>query len=937
MAIGRDLEIDRGWEYLATRGGVGPVAVLIEGDPGIGKSAVWTAIAARASEAGARILAARPAEPETAVSYSAMGDLLVDVTADDLARLPVPQRRALEVASLRIEPTQPIDDVRVVGTGMASLLRSLAQEQQVVIAIDDVQWLDPPSSRALTYGLRRLTSTRVAALLTRRANGFGVPPLGLGGLGQDVVERVALGPLSAADLAQIVEDRLRLALNRSQARRLHALSRGNALLAIEMARVVARAGDDSEVWRELKLSTDISALIADRVRVLPPKSRLALAAAAAVPDPRLELIADVLGSARGAKAALAPAVRSGVVDIDESRIRFEHPLLAAAAYGALSERDRAGLQRTLAAIVVDPEARARHLAQAGAEAHDGDAATISAGAQRASERGAQDAAADLAEAALRLTPLDDPLLVGQRTMAAATYLARSGELHRARELCERLLPSIGGGPPRVALLRLIGEIHLQEDSIVEGIERLEQAAAEAGAAPEQRLPIDLLLTYALVNELRPRDAVAHARRAVSDARRLAIPPLIATALAVGELSRFFAGLQPRTARTEEALAIESAGGGGPALFRPSLIVGMLETVIGRHQAADARFRAVADDARVLGDEASLVPALMYVSWNAVFCGDVESAAQAANEAADVARSSATPIAMAHALTATSRIALIRGNTDEARSQASLALDLYRQASATAYAILPLGVLASLAWATDDAATAIGLLSETLDRHLHAGFTLAMHPFAADLLEAEISVGRIDRAEGLIHAFASCGGPRGGFARSAAHRGRALLLAREGRLSEALTAIERALGALDLIDPLPNELARTLLVKGRIERRMKRRAAARATFEATLALFERLSARLWIERTRAEIDRIGGPAPNELSPAEMRVATLAARGLTNRQVAELAFVTPKSVEGILERVYSKLGIHSRAELGAWAASRVEPGGDQPHATSQTRAR
>lgn len=924
MAIGRDFEVERGWGHLAARGQGGPAAVLIEGEPGIGKSAVWMAIADRAADAGARILTARPAEPETAVSYSALGDLLIDVTTDELAGLPEPQRRALEVASLRIEPTRPVDDVRLVGTALSSLLRSLALRRHVVIAIDDVHWLDLASSRALAYCLRRVASPGVGALLTRRMNGATGPPLGLGQPGSHDVERVALGPLSPADLARIVEDRLHLALNRGQARRLHALSRGNVLLGIEMARVVARAGDDADVWHELALSTDISGLIADRLRGLAPRSRLALAAAAAVADPRVDIVAGLLGSERSARAALAPAVRSGVIHVDGSRIRFDHPLLAAAAYGALPDRDRADLQRTLADIVVDPEARARHLAQAHAEPHAEAAAAIAAGAQRASERGAQDAAADLAEAALRLTPRDDSSLLGQRTMAAAIYIARSGELRRARELCERLLPSVAGGPPRVALLRLIGEIHVQEDSMAEAVERLEEAAVEAGGAPDERLPIDLLLTYALINELRPREAVMHARRAVSDARRLAIPPLIATALAVLELSRFFVGLRPRASRTEEALAMEPEGSGGPALFRPSLIVGTLETMSGRHRAAGVKLEKVAAEARVLGDEASLVPALMYVSWNATFAGDMDSATRAATEAIAVARASETPIATAHALTAMSRVALVHGDVDQARSQASLAVDLYRQAGATAYAILPLGVLASLAWAADDAVTTAALLREMLDQHIEAGFNVAMHPFVADLLEAEVALGHVDRAERLMHGFTTAGGSRGRLPRSIADRGRALLLAREGRLSEALGAIDRALTALGSIDPMPYERARTLFVKGRIERRMKRRAAARTTLEEARALFGDLGARLWIERTRAEITRIGGPAPNGLSPAEMQVATLAARGLTNRQVAEQAFVTPKSVEGILERVYAKLGIHSRAELGAWAASRAGEG-------------
>jgi DNA-binding CsgD family transcriptional regulator len=920
VTIGRVREVE-GWSARLTDGlRSGPTAVLIEGEPGVGKTTVWASVVDHASVRGIRVLRSRPSEPETAVSYSAVGDLMTDIADGQLASLPEPQRRALEIACLRREPVRPVDDVRLIGTALASVLRTVTRSEPVVLAIDDAQWLDLPSASALTYGLRRLAGERLGVLLTRRSNGSPEPPLGLGDPSSWSLERAELGPLDPGPLAELIKARLGLELSRRRSRRLHALSGGNPLLALEMARAVAGADDDAGIWRALARSADIASVIGRRIAIQPPRTRLALAAAAALSEPSLDQIASVLGSARSAAIALRNAESAAIVHLDGRRIRFEHPLLAAASYGALGEAERFRLQRILADTVADPEVRARHLALGHSEPDEQAAAAISAGAQRASARGAQDAAADLAEAALRLTPPDDLPAVGQRTMAAAVHHARAGELRRARWLCEQLLPSVPAGHLRSGILRLIGESHLQEESFSEGVEALRQAAAEAGDDPEVRLPIDLRLAYALVNGLRPHDARVHGRRAAADARRISSGPLIAIGLAVEEITRFFVGRPARPAALERALALEARDSEEPALLRPSLIVGLIDCVTGRHRRAKALFAGIVDAARTLGDDASLVPALMYESWAAVLCGEIDAARSSAEEAASVAHTAGTPIARAHALLATGRVAVLVEEGETARSDALLAEELYRAAGATSDVLLPIGLRSSLAWALDDAASTVSILGGPLEEHLAAGFTVAMHAFVVDLLEAHIALGNEREARELVRRFEAAAGHGGPFQASVAGRGRALLLAREGRLREALAEVEDALRELTKIDPLPYEVARTLLVKGRIERRMKRRASARTTLEAARDGFAGLGARHWVARTEAELDRIGGPAPDELTPAERRVAELAARGLTNKQVAVQAFVTPKSVEGILDRVYGKLGIHSRAELGAWAAAR-----------------
>ena len=153
-----------------------------------------------------------------------------------------------------------------------------------------------------------------------------------------------------------------------------------------------------------------------------------------------------------------------------------------------------------------------------------------------------------------------------------------------------------------------------------------------------------------------------------------------------------------------------------------------------------------------------------------------------------------------------------------------------------------------------------------------------------------------------------------WAEASAGRCEGMILATEGDLEGALAAYERALGVHERL-PQPFDLARTLLAQGITQRRAKRRRAARETLERALAVFEELGATLWAEKTRSELARVAGRAPSggELTPSELRLAQLVAEGRSNKEAAAALYVTPKTVETKLSRIYAKLGIHSRAEL------------------------
>jgi DNA-binding CsgD family transcriptional regulator len=201
-------------------------------------------------------------------------------------------------------------------------------------------------------------------------------------------------------------------------------------------------------------------------------------------------------------------------------------------------------------------------------------------------------------------------------------------------------------------------------------------------------------------------------------------------------------------------------------------------------------------------------------------------------------------------------------------------------------------------------------------------------FLPDEIEALVALGEIERAEALLDVFEAGARRRDRpWAIAASARCRGLIEASRGDHAAALASLERALAEHERSD-VPFQLGRTLLVKGRVHRRNKEKRAARESLEQALAIFERLGTPLWAEQARSDLGRVGlrPPAPTGLTATEERVAELAASGLTNRKIAETVFLTPKSVEAVIARIYRKLGVGSRAELATAMAERRSSSGD-----------
>ena len=423
LVVGREQERAVVDALLAARSG----ALLLCGEPGIGKTVLWEQGVRGAEEGGWTVLVHRSARAETAFAFAGLSDLLAPVVDEALDGLPAPRRRALEVALLLAEPHDGrAPDVRAIGLALLDVLRALAARGPVLLALDDVQWLDVSSAAVMSVALRRLGDEPVAVLGTMRTEAGAVVPEALAGM---PLERLTLEPLDLAAVHRLLRDRLGLELPRPQLARIHRAAGGNPYFGLELARDGGEHVPDS-----------LHEVLGHRLDRLPPDVLALLLDAAALATPTVQLV--------DGHAALAVAVDEGIVRLDGDQIRFAHPLLASLVYDRALPWDRRAAHARLAGLVTDLEERARHLSlAAGDEVHAGLAAQLEHAGRRAANRGAPAAAAELLELAVRHSPTQER---GDRLQTAAGFHHVSGDLRRAcrsTSHCSRTCPVAPDGPP----------------------------------------------------------------------------------------------------------------------------------------------------------------------------------------------------------------------------------------------------------------------------------------------------------------------------------------------------------------------------------------------------------------------------------------------------------------------------------------------------------
>ncbi|HMI68930.1 MAG TPA: AAA family ATPase [Solirubrobacteraceae bacterium] len=308
----------------------GPAGFVIEGEPGIGKSTLWFTAVAAARERGLLVVSSRPAEAERGLTHVGLGDLFEETLADVAPLLSTPRRRALEIALLREEAANDPVDHRALGVAVRDVLHLLSERKPILLAVDDVQWLDPSSSSALAFALRRLAASPVLVLLARRL-AHGAEPSGLEqALDAERVQRLRVGPLSVGALHRLLHDRSGRSFARQTLLRIHEWSGGNPFFALELARVL---DGDIDPLEPLPVPETLDELVRARLAGLPAATRDALALASALGTPS----ASLLERAGVAADMLAPAADAHVIERENGSIRFTHPLLSSVLYGDLGE------------------------------------------------------------------------------------------------------------------------------------------------------------------------------------------------------------------------------------------------------------------------------------------------------------------------------------------------------------------------------------------------------------------------------------------------------------------------------------------------------------------------------------------------------------------------------------------------------------------------
>jgi len=896
---------------------------VLQGEAGVGKTTLWTAGLEEAGNRGLRVLEARPAESETALSFSGLGDLLDPVLDEALAHLPAGQKRALSRALVLEEVAGPAPDPHAVGVAVLSAMRALADERPVLVAVDDVQWLDAASSGALAYAARRLRAESVGVLLARRA------PLASTLLDElrrsfpaECFTEVDVGPLDVGALHHVVHDHLGFALPRPLLAEVHQASGGNPFYALEIVRMLRRSGLSVEAGQPLPVPESLHELVHGRLQALSPESRDYLLAAAALSHPTVSLVEAATAVTRD--VGLVPALEARIVELDADRIRFTHPLLAAGAYETADPRRRAEVHARLAELVDDPEARGRHLAASVTQPDEAVAAALEEAARHARARGAPRPAALLLDRARELTPSDRPEEALRRAVDAAYLHFESGDSPRAEAQLRDVIGRLDAGRARAtALVRLArvrsyeaqaeaADLFLQAVDEADG-DRVILARAHEGVA-------------SCLFRLRERleDAVEHAELAVGLALDLGDESLAAEALSTQVLPETLLGRTTAAATTQRALAFQETAKDLRVLAQPLFNAAVHWWWTDALEKSRDALAEMLQRSRELGDESSAPYVLVLLGQVESALGDLESALAHAAEGQELSEQSGQDTLFAYHLALESLVEAQRGRVEPARAAALRALERVPETGGRPAELVATGAVGHLELALGDPEAAVARLEPAIDfvRREAFGEPAAMR-FVVDHIEGLIELGRQDEAAELLDWYE--GNARRlerASALAACFRCRGLLAAQAGVLDDAVGAYEEALEWHGRVE-IPLDRGRTLLALGAAQRRAKRRREGRETLETALEIFGRIGTELWSERARSELRRISGRAatPGALTPAEERVAALVAEGKTNREVAAALFLSERTVEGHLSHVFGKLGVRSRTELARVLASRA----------------
>jgi len=901
--LGRAVETDALEGVLAAiRDGLSGVLVL-RGEAGVGKTALLDWAARQAGDV--QVARVAGAEAEMDMGFAGLHQLLVPFLSG-LDGLPTPQRQALGSAFGLVDGPPP--DRFLVGMAALTLLTDAAATQPVLCLVDDAQWLNQVSIEVLGFVARRLYAEPVGMVFASREVEeravvlTGLPELTIGGLGEEAVHEL----LATSAAAQV---------DRQVSFRIAADTAGNPLALVELAAELTAAelsGAEPLDW-PLRFRGRLEELYRSRVRALPGGTQTLLLLAAADPTGEPALIWN-------AARTLGIDPEAGqVAEVErlvswEPRVRFRHPLIRSAAYYAALAAARRGAHQALAAVTdpeVDPDRRAWHLAEAAAGPDEQVAAELERLADRARSRGGWGSSAAFLERAAALTPDEDHQ--ARRMLAAAENRLVAGEALAARELLGLATPRLADGPARARARRLEGKSLYAAGQMPEATSVLLDAARMLQPS-ETRLARDTLLDafVAAQSSGQPEAGMAEFLRAIRSAPKVAgsratVADLLLDGFAAMGERRYQAG----AALLRRAIAPLAAGqpipdDALPHLMAVSQAAGMLYDDSARYQ-MEKRWVA---ELRDRGAIAALLPAL----------GTQLSAQVQEGRFADAEATLAEGRALSEA---TGYRAILgpyawqelwtlarRGQEADARP---LAARLLREfAGRDRYEVLRVqGALAVLELGLGNYAAALRHALDAVPQQNVLGFVSF-----ADVVEAGTRCGEREAATGALEAFTPWALASGtDLALGLLARSRALLADDDQAEADYQLAIDH----LQRCRLVP-ERARAHQVYGEWLRRQRRRRDARDQLRCAFEMFDEMGMTAFAGRARAELRATGERArprslgsPEVLTPQEAQIARLAAERLSNREIASQLFISDRTVEYHLHKVFRKLDVTSRAQL------------------------
>jgi DNA-binding CsgD family transcriptional regulator len=903
----------------------GPRVLLIEGEPGIGKTTLLRELLASAQDRGYPVLSCRPTRSEMDLSYVGLVELLAGVDDAVVGALPAPQARVLRMI-MRQEESEGRFDRLSLYVAVVAAVRAVASAGPMLLAVDDAQWLDRPTATTLAFLVRRLSGTAARVAVVRRS---GEAAEWLADVSRAApeggVEVLDLAPIGPSELSRVLRRALGWAPAWPRLLRIAELSGGNPLYALELARAFGGVRSGEEI--DGPLPDGVVDLARSRIERLPGHVREVVETASVPRNPTLDLLRRLGPAGPDPRETLAVAERGGIVSLDGERIRFSHPILAAAAYGSIPASRRRELHRAVAALSGDLEERARHLARA-AEGPDPDvAATLAAAAEQAWRRGAPDAAADLLRLACLRTPPADAETLALRRIAYGRLLHSAGDTPGAIAELESLAATLPAGLTRARASFHLMYVARLAGSLGRAVEHGLRAADDAAGDPSFLAEVYELLSRISDNDIERKLDIARKGDEAAGQVDNPDPYVLFHARAALVEAEFYAGLGIHLERLD---GLDPGTGSRFPPVRGAVrgedLIGRLLTYAGRVDEGIVLLRGMYDRAAI--ESRPVLPAVL--GWMAEgqliagrFTAAAELTAEAIERAEEIGSAGGNPWDLGFHGVALAML----GRLDEAEAAAR---QVVSKAAADPGvdldelpALLALGVAALARGRFDDAVTHLRLLERAKRAAGIREPRICAH--ASDLVEALVGAGELAEAAEVVARFEEEAATSAGqWSLAASARCRALLLAADGDLDAALDATQRSLALCDGL-PMPFERARTLFVTGQIHRRRREKRLAREALSLALDLFIELRTPVWAEHTRAELARVPGrQAPAGLTPTEETIARLAGAGLTNREIADRAFLSPKTVEVNLTRIYRKLGVRSRAALASRFSGMGGPG-------------